>query len=152
MAAAPGAGCERQAHALPLSVKDGKEIEKLAREFAVFAGGHADITFDVERVGDFNLHKVVLSNVPEEVEKIFGTKTVWVAVSTPTSPSASNPTDRDPRRAEAKPVAVPVLNAEISLAKLLPMVAKELKPEEVTRFSRRRSRRGHSGTTTCTLP
>lgn len=116
-----------------LAVKDGKEIERLARDFAVFAGGHADITFDVEKVGDFNLHKVVLSNVPEEVEKVFGTRTVWVAISDTHLALSVEPDGTALRTGlKAKPVAVPVLNAEIALAKLLPMVAKELKPEEVT--------------------
>ncbi len=116
-----------------LAVKDGKEIEKLARDFSVFAGGHADITFDVEKVGDFNLHKVVLANVPEEVEKTFGTKTIWVAVSE-THLAISVEPDGTAIRAglKAKPVAVPVLSAEIALARLLPMVAKEMKPEEVS--------------------
>lgn len=116
-----------------LGVKDGKEIEKLARDFSVFAGGHADITFDVEKVGDFNLHKVVLSNVPEEVEKVFGTKTIWIAISN-THLAISIEPDGTAIRAglKAKPVAVPVLNAEVSLAKLLPMVAKAMKPEDVS--------------------
>jgi hypothetical protein len=115
-----------------LAVKDGKEIEKLARDFAVFAGGHADFTFDVDKVGDFTLHKVVLAQVPDEVEKLFGTKTVWVAVSN-THVAISIEPDGTALRAglKAKPVPAAVLDAEISLAKLLPFVAKDLKPDEV---------------------
>ena len=64
-----------------LAVKDGQEIEKLVKEFSQFAAGAAEFTFDVEKIGDFNLHKIVLNDVPPEVERIFGTKTVWVAVS-----------------------------------------------------------------------
>ena len=115
-----------------LAVKDGKEIEKLAREFSAFAGGAADFTFDVEKIGDFNLHKVVLNDVPDEVEKIFGTKTIWVAVSD-THVAISMEPDGVAIRAglKAKPITVNVLSAEVSLAKLLPLVAKDLKPDEV---------------------
>jgi hypothetical protein len=115
-----------------MAVKNGKEIEKLARDFAVFAGGHADFTFDVEKIGDFNLHKVVLANVPEEIEKIFGTKTVWVAISD-THLAVSIEPDGTAIRAglKASPASVSVLSAEISMAKLLPLVAKNMKPEDV---------------------
>jgi len=75
----------------------------------------------------------VLSNMPEEVEKVFGTRTVWVAISD-THLAISIEPDGTALRAglKEKPVAVPVLRAEIALAKLLPIVAKELKPDEVT--------------------
>ena len=36
------------------AIKDGKEIEKLVKEFSQFAAGKADFTFDVEKIGDFN--------------------------------------------------------------------------------------------------
>ena len=86
----------------------------------------------MEKIGDFNLHKVVLNEVPEQVEKIFGTKTVWVAVSD-THVAISMEPDGVAIRAglKAKPAAVSVLSAEVSLAKLLPLVAKDLKPDEV---------------------
>jgi len=115
-----------------LAVKDGKEIEKLAKDFAVFAGGTAEFTFDVEKIGEFNLHKVILNQVPDEVEKIFGTRTVWVAISE-THLAVSMEPDGTAIRAglKAKPATVSVLSAEVSLAKLLPLVAKDLKPDEI---------------------
>jgi hypothetical protein len=115
-----------------LAVKNGKEIEKLAKDFAPFAGAQADFAFDIEKIGGFSLHKVVLSHVPEDVEKIFGTKTVWVAVSDShivISMESNGTTIRDSLRARA--VSVPVLSGTVSLAKLLPLLAKDLKPDEV---------------------
>ena len=115
-----------------MAVKDGKEIEKLAKDFAVFAGGAADITFDIEKIGDFNLHKVVLNDVPEPFEAIFGTKTIWVAVSDTHVAVSVEPEGAAIRAGlKAKPAPVPILSVEVSLAKLLPLVAKDLKPDEV---------------------
>ena len=101
-------------------MKNGKEIEKLVKEFSQFAAGAAEFTFDVEKIGDFNLHKIVLNDVPPEVERIFGTKTVWLAVSN-THVAISMEPDGTAIRAglKAKPAAGAVLNVEVSLAKLL---------------------------------
>src|SRR5262249_8638989 len=61
-------------HALlaALAVKDGKEIEKLVKDLSAFAAGAAEFTFDVEKVGDFALHKVVLNEAPPQFETLFG--------------------------------------------------------------------------------
>lgn len=114
------------------AIKDGKEIEKFVKDVSVFAGGAADFTFDVEKIGDFSLHKIVIQTVPEDVEKIFGTKTVWLGISN-TCVAVSVEPDGTAIRAglKAKAVAVPVANLEVALAKLLPLAAKELKPDEV---------------------
>jgi hypothetical protein len=117
---------------LAAAVKNGKEIEKLARDFAVFAGGHADITFDVEKIGDFSLHKVVLSDVPPDFDRVFGTKTLWVAVSDSHLAVSVEPEGTAIRAGlKARPAAAGVLNVEISLTKILPLAAKHLKPDEV---------------------
>jgi len=115
-----------------LAVKNGKEIEKLAKDFAPFAGAQAEFTFDIEKIGDFSLHKVVLSQVPDEVEKIFGTKIVWLAISDShivVSMESEGTTIR--AGLNAKVVPVPVLSVSVSLARLLPLVARDLKPDEV---------------------
>jgi hypothetical protein len=115
-----------------LAVKDGKEIEKLVKDLAQFAAGAADFTFDVEKVGDFALHKVVLNDVPPEVEKIFGTKTVWLAVSDNHIAASIEPDGTAIRAGlKAKAVQVSVLSVDVSLAKLFPLVAKNLQPDEV---------------------
>jgi hypothetical protein len=115
-----------------LAVKDGKGIEKLAKEFAPFAAGAADFTFDVAKVGDFSLHKVVLNDVPPEFEDIFGTKTIWLATSDKLIAASVEP-DGEALKAGLKAAAVPVpaLDIELSAARLLPLVARDLKPDEV---------------------
>jgi hypothetical protein len=115
-----------------LAVKNGKEIEKLAKEFAPFAAGVADFTFDVAKVGDFNLHKVTINALPEEIVKVFGTNVVWVAVSDAHVALSIEPDGTAIRAGlQAKAVSVPVVSAEVSLAQLLPLVAQDLKPDEV---------------------
>jgi hypothetical protein len=115
-----------------LAVKDGKDIEKLIRDFSAFAGGAADFTFDVEKIGDFNLHKITLNDMPEEVEKIFGTKTVWLAISNNHVVASVEPDGTAIRAGlKAKAVTVPVLNVEVSIAKLVPLFAKDIKPDEL---------------------
>lgn len=114
------------------AIKNGKEIEKLVKDFAPFAAGAADFTFDVETIGDFTLHKIVVNAMPEEVEKVFGTKTVWLAVSDTCAVVSVEPEGKAIRAGlKAKAVAVPVASVEVSLAKLLPIIAKNLKPDEV---------------------
>jgi hypothetical protein len=115
------------------AIKNGKKIEKLIKDFAPFLEGlAAEFKFDVETVGDFALHKIVLNAVPEEVEKLFGTKTIWLALSEDHVAVSIEPDGTAIRAGlKAKPVAAPVLSAEVSLAKLFPLAAKELQPDEV---------------------
>jgi hypothetical protein len=114
------------------AIKDGKEIEKLLKDFAPFLQGGADFDFDVDTIGAFKLHKITIGEVPEEVDRIFGTKTVWLAISD-TCLALSVEPDGTAIKAglKAKPVTVPVFTAEVSVAKLVPLIAKDLKPDEV---------------------
>ena len=102
-----------------LGVKDGKEIEKLAKDFAVVrrrARRRSPSTS--RRSATSACTRSMLSHVPEEVEKIFGTKTVWLAIS--------DDAHRVQRRAgwrlrsekglKAKAAPVPVLRSRSSLA------------------------------------
>jgi hypothetical protein len=113
-------------------VKEGKGIEKLAKEFAPHGAQAADFDFDVEKVGNFTLHKVTLKEVPPEFEKVFGTKTVWLATSDDLIAASVEP-DGTALKAglKAQAVPVPVLNVELSAAKLIPVFAQHLKPDEV---------------------
>jgi len=114
------------------AIKDGKEIEKLLKDFAPFLQGGADFDFDVDTIGAFKLHKITIGHVPDEVERIFGTKTVWLGISD-TCLAVSVEPDGTAIKAglRAKPVTVPVFTAEVSAAKLVPIIAKDLKPDEL---------------------
>ena len=62
------------------AVKDGGEVVKVLKEFAGFIPGDAaGVTFDADKVGKFALHKAELKFLDENFEKVFGTKTVWLA-------------------------------------------------------------------------
>jgi len=114
------------------AIKEGKDIEKLVKDFAPFLGEVADIDFDVEKIGDFTLHTVAFKNMPPDIEKIFGSKKAWVAISEDHVAFSMEP-DGTALKAglKAKPVAVPAVSVEVAAAKLVPLIARELKPDEL---------------------
>jgi hypothetical protein len=105
------------------AVKNGKEIEKLLKEFAPMLQEGAEITFDVEKAGDFTLHKVALKDVPPEMEKIFGSRTVWLAVSDAHVAFSLEP-DGTALRAglKATPAQVPLFTVDVAVARIVPLV------------------------------
>jgi hypothetical protein len=114
------------------AVKNGKEIEKLLREVSGLAGAVADFDFDVEKIGNFSLHKITVSDAPGDFEKLFGANTFWLAIS---DDYFAISIEKDGALLKAglknKPAAVPVLSIDVAAAKLLPLVARDLKPDEV---------------------
>jgi hypothetical protein len=113
------------------AVKKGKEIEKLLKEVAGFAGAVADFDFDVEKIGDFSLHKITLNEIPPELDAIFGAKTFWLAVSESHLVLSLEPDGTVIRAGlKSKPVTVPVLAFELAVARLLPIIAKDLKEDD----------------------
>ena len=118
------------------AVKEGKSIEKvlkdLEKQFGQFIEGFVTFKFDVETVGDFNLHKIELKQTDEKFDKIFGTGTVWLATSDKHIAFSIEPDGATIRKGlKAKAVAVPVVAVEASVAKLLPIAQPDLKPDEL---------------------
>ena len=115
-------------------VKDAKELEKVAKDFAAMIPAEAvDISFDVEKIGAFALHKVEVKIADDNFENIFGTKMVWLAISDDTiavSIEADGALLRAGLKAKAT-AAAPVFSAEIALAKAVPLFQKNLKPDEL---------------------
>ena len=121
---------------LAIGAKDAKEIEKLLKEFAPFIPEDAaKVTFDAETIGGFALHKVEAKQLDENFEKIFGTKTFWVAVSD-TCVALSIEESGDAIRAglKAKPAATTAQTVEVSVAKLVPLTDNKLKPDELKKL------------------
>jgi len=114
------------------AIKNGKEIEKLVKDFAPFAGNAANFTFDIETINGFTLHKVELNEVPPELEKFFGTKTIWLALTDRIAVFSLESDGAAIKTAvKNKAVAVPLFSLEVATAKLLPLSAQELKPDEL---------------------
>jgi hypothetical protein len=117
-------------------VKKGKDLEALAKDlakqFGPMIGDAVEFDFDVEKIGDFKLHKVTVNVLPPEVEKVFGTNKVWVAVSDDYIAISVEP-DGTALKAglKAKPAAVPALSVEVAAAKLVPLAAQKLQPDEI---------------------
>ena len=117
-----------------VAVKEGKNIEQLVKDLSAFApANEVEFTFDADKAGNFTLHKVDVKNVPAEFEGIFGTKTIWVATSADCYAVFVGADVKAFKAAltAVKPVAVPVLSAEVSLAKVVPLAMPQLKPDEV---------------------
>lgn len=114
-------------------VKDAKELEKVLKEFApVIPGDAVEFSFDVAKEGKFALHKIDVKLADENFENLFGTKTVWLAVSDDCIVLSIEPEGSLLKEGlKAKPAAAPVFSAEVALARLVPLVEKNLKPDEV---------------------
>ncbi len=121
-------------HALvaAVAVKGGNELEKLAKEFGPFAPAEAvAFTFDVEKVGAFALHKVEFGQVEPGFDRVFGTRTLWlatsddvIAFSVESSPTALKAGLRN------KAAVVPVAGGSVALARALPLFNDGLQPDE----------------------
>lgn len=114
------------------AVTDGKKVEKFAKAVTVVAGGKADFNFNVDKVGEYNLHRVDLNGADEKFEKLFGTKSIWVAVSDKQVAVSIEPEGKTIRAAlAAKPAPAPVAAADASAARLLPLMHPDLKADEL---------------------
>jgi hypothetical protein len=116
-----------------VTVKDGKGIEKLARDFApMIPADAAEVTFDVAKAGRFGIHKVELKQADPEFERVFGGRTVWVAVADDCLVVSIEPDGAVIRQAvTAAPAKAAVLTAEVSLAKVIALARPDLKPDEL---------------------
>ncbi|QEL15989.1 hypothetical protein [Limnoglobus roseus] len=111
----------------------GKEIEKLAREFAPhIPENQAKVKFDVEKAGSTPLHEVV-PTLEEKAEKLFGkNSSVWLTTADDLFVAGFGSNSAAVKKvAQASPAAVPIFSFEASLARLLPVVEEKLKPEQV---------------------
>jgi hypothetical protein len=114
-------------------VKDAKDLEKVAKDFAAAIPAEAvELSFDVEKVGNYALHKLVIKAAPDDLERDFGTKTVWMAISEDCIAVSLEP-DGTLLKAglKASPAAAPVFKGEVALAKAVPLFQKNLKPDEI---------------------
>jgi hypothetical protein len=104
-------------------VKNGKEIEKLVKDFSQFApADEVKFDFDVEKAGDFSLHKITINKLPPELEKVFGAKTVWLAVSDSIVAVSLEPDGAALKAGlKAKPAQVPVFSLDVSASRLIPL-------------------------------
>jgi hypothetical protein len=119
-----------------VGVKEGKGIEKLikglVKQYAQFLDGFVTFKFDEEKIGDFALHRIELKKIDDRFDKIFGTSTIWLATSDKYIVFSVEPDGDTIRKGlKAKAVSVPVVSVDISVAKLLPLIQPDLKPDEV---------------------
>ncbi|QJX00134.1 hypothetical protein [Frigoriglobus tundricola] len=118
------------------AVKEGKGIEKLlkdvVKQFGPMIEQAGTVKFDVETVGNFSLHSFELQNVDDKLDKVFGTKTIWLAISDTCIAFSVEPDGATIRKGlKAKAVPVPVVSGDLAVAKFLPLVRPDLKPDEL---------------------
>jgi hypothetical protein len=114
------------------AVTDGKKVEKFAKDVSAMAGGQAAFAFDVDKVGDYRLHRIDLNAADEKFEKVFGTKSIWLAVSDRQIAVSVEPAGKAIRKAlAARETPAPVAAIDASVARLLPLLHPELKPDEL---------------------
>ena len=120
-----------------VAVKDGKALEKFVKDTVKQFGGlieqAVEFKFDVEKVGDFNLHRIeIKADDDGKLEKPFGTKIIWLATSDACVAFSVEPDGALLKKGlKAKAIAAPVLSGEVSVAKLLPLAQPDLKPDEL---------------------
>jgi hypothetical protein len=134
---------DRQGHHKLLAavgVQQGKEIEKFLKSIApiLTTVELADFSFDRETLGDFRIHKVIVNGLPERADQLFGTTTLWLAVSDRCLAWSIEENGELLRSAlkKAQTVQVPLVDVEVSAATLLPVLAPELHPDEIKAIRR----------------
>jgi hypothetical protein len=115
------------------SVKKGDDIETLAKELTKFVPGDAvEFKFDVDKVGEFSLHKVTVKANDPQIERVFGAANIWIATSADCYVVSVEPDGVAIKAAlKAKAVSVPVLSVEVSVARVIPLAQPNLKPDEI---------------------
>ncbi|MCX8140202.1 MAG: hypothetical protein N3E46_11015 [Gemmataceae bacterium] len=123
-----------------LGVHQGKEIEKFLKSIApiLTTVELADFSFDRETLGDFRIHKVIVNGWPERADQLFGTTTLWLAVSDRCLAWSIEENGELLRSAlkKAQGVSVPLVDVEVSAAALLPVLAPQLHPDEIKAIQR----------------
>lgn len=128
---APAAGKHELLAAVRMA--GGKEIEKLAKEFAPFIPENVvKIKFDADKAGEAPLHEIT-PPADEKVERLFGkSAAVWLTTADDlfvVGLAADSAAVK--KLAQAAPAATPLVSAEVSLARLVPLVEDKRTPDEV---------------------
>lgn len=135
-------------------VTGGKVFEKLVKEFAPQVPGDVvTFTLDVEKVGPFNVHKAEIGQTDAGFDRVFGTKTVWLAVSDDVIAFSIEP-DGKALKAGLKngPAPAPVAAGRVSLTRAVPLFDQSLKQDEAKALVRDAfGAAGPSGKDTVTL-
>ncbi|HET6573988.1 MAG TPA: hypothetical protein VFG68_10330, partial [Fimbriiglobus sp.] len=135
-------------------VAKGGGIEKTVKQFAPFAPeDKAKFEFDVKKAGGLALHKVVVPS--PELKAAFGSETVWLGTgddlaAVSIAPGSQALESAAPRLAAGATVRGP-LAVEVSVARVLAAVEKQLAPEKIKQLTAEVFPNGPVGKDTATL-
>ncbi len=113
-----------------MKMEKGNELENVLREFAPFLmGGEASVKFDVEKLGDRNLHEGRFTNSP--FTDTFGTEMAWIVTSNDLLAVGieDKPTELK-GFLNGKTSKLPMLSLELSAVKFGQIGSKNLSPEK----------------------
>lgn len=111
----------------------GKDIEKLAKEFAPFIPeNQAKVKFDVAKAGDTPVHQIVPPLEPK-AEKLFGKdSSVWLATADDLFVAGFGGDSAAVKKvAQASAASSPIFAFEAGVGRLMPVVEDKLKPDQV---------------------
>jgi hypothetical protein len=123
-------------------VKKGKDIEALVKDlvkdFGPFLGDAVKFEFDVATIGAFKLHTITIRDLPDDLQRIFGTNKIWLATSEDHIALSIEPDGAALKAGLKAPpaAAAPVLAVDVAFAKVIPIVGKDLKPDELKALMR----------------
>lgn len=111
----------------------GKEIEKLAKEFAPFIPENVvKVKFDADKAGETPLHEIT-PPADDKVEKLFGkSAAVWLTTADDLFVVGfADDKAAVKKLAQATPAVTPLVSFEASLSRLMPLVDDKLTPDQV---------------------
>lgn len=104
----------------------------MVEDYGALVADFVEFKLDVEKVGDFNLHRIDIKQVDDKFETTFGTKTIWLATSDKNIALSIEPDGKALRAGlKAKAIPVAVVSVDAAVAKLLPLFNPNLKPDEL---------------------
>jgi hypothetical protein len=118
-----------------LVTQEGQRIETFLKTLAPIlnAVDLADFSFDREKLKQFRIHKVVVNGLPERIERLCGTSTVWLAVSDRCLVVSVEEDGKLLQTAiqNGRVVTPPLLHVDMSATQMLPLLYPHLHPDEI---------------------
>ncbi len=123
-----------------MALREGKSIETMLKNLApiLAAVEVAEFSFDRDRLGEFRIHSLIVQALPEELERLFGTHTIWLGLSDSQLVLTIEPDGQLLRNVlkQVRPSPAPLLHVETTAAALIPILLPDIRPDEVKALHR----------------
>ncbi len=123
-----------------MTIRDGKSIESMLKSIApiLAAVEAAEFSFDRDRLGEFRIHSLAVHALPEELERLCGTRTIWLGLSDSQLVLTIEPDGQLLRNVlkQARPSPAPLVYVETTAMALLPLFLPDVRPDELKALQR----------------